>query len=112
MSDDQRYLISHAEVHDNRLHIHWADGHDSEYHPVMLRHQCECDLCGTPLNAVRGLYIHQIPEDIAIEELSVETEGIGVTWQPWHESTYRAKWLRDHCNADDERRRRKHRPRL
>ena len=111
MTDDRRYRIRQATVRNGSLGIDWADGHSSEFHPVWLRHQCDCEACGTPLNAVRDLRLHHIPEDIAIARLEFDERRVSLAWtRPQHESTYRAKWLRDHCYSDSERRARKHRP--
>ena len=42
------YEIVNASIDDSQLTITWGDGHHSSYHPLWLRHQCECKVCGTP----------------------------------------------------------------
>lgn len=109
--DRSRYAISNVEIVDRELAVEWADGHRSRFHPIWLRHQCHCTSCGTPMNAVRGIRLHHIPEDIFPVSLERTDDGISLTWsQNDHQSTYAARWLRDHCYSDQERAMRKHRP--
>ena len=111
MTSDSRYQIKQAAVVENALLIDWNDGHQSRFHPIWLRHQCECELCGTPMNAVRALRLHHIPEDISIAKLNIDDQEIKIGWsKDGHRSTYRARWLRDHCYSESERRARKHQP--
>ena len=113
MSDDERYRIRQASLAGRMLRIDWGDDHHSEFHMIWLRHQCECEACGTPLDAVRALRIHHIPEDITISRIEFDDAQLTVNWsKPVHRSTYRAKWLRDHCYSKSERLARKHRPTL
>ena len=111
MNDNPNYRIIQASCCGNSLNIEWADGHQSQFHPIWLRHQCECSICGTPLNAVRALRIHHIPSDISILSLEFDQLLVKLTWLgDNHHSEYTSKWLRDHCYSDKERNRRKHRP--
>lgn len=113
MNQPLRYRVNRAEIADRQLQIDWADGHSSRFHPLWLRHQCECADCGTPVNAVRALRLGQIAEDIAIADLDFDGERLWIRWSPQqHESSYRPRWLRDHCYSAAERRARKHRPLL
>ena len=106
-----RYTIRSAALQDNELFILWEDGHESLYHPVWLRHQCACSECGTPLNAVRGLRIHHIPDNLAPQITSSDPDGVQLSWSPGeHRSSFEARWLRDHCYSKSERARRKHQP--
>ena len=105
------YQIKAAVVLEGELTIHWADGHQSQYHPIWLRHQCECDKCGSSLNGVRSIRIHHIPEDIIPAELSHTDNNVRITWScDSHHSSYKARWLRNHCYSENERRKRQHRP--
>ena len=111
MINNPNYRITQASCSDSGLYIEWADGHQSHFHPIWLRHQCECLACGTPLNAVRALRIHHIPSDISISNLEFDQQLIKLVWLgDNHYSEYTAKWLRNHCYSDEERSRRKHRP--
>ena len=64
---DQSLVIDKVVGHGTVLGITRADKHISEYHWIWLRHQCTRDLCGTPLNAIRGIFIHDIPRDIVAD---------------------------------------------
>ncbi len=106
-----RYAISLAGIEGREVTVEWGDGHRSQYHPTWLRHQCHCNSCGTPMNAVRGIRLHHIPEDISPSSIERSDNEITVTWSPDdHRSVYSARWLRDHCYSDRERATRKHRP--
>lgn len=108
---DSRYVISRAILVDSRLQIDWGDGHRSEFHPLWLRHQCYCESCGTPLNGVRGLRLHHLPDNPEPRLESVGDAAVELSWaQDDHRSRYPAEWLRDHCYSDAERTRRRHRP--
>ena len=111
MSEQLRYQILEAEIVGRGLKIRWGDNHQSDFHPMWLRHHCECGECGTSMNAVRALRLHHIPEDIAIEELEVGQDRISLMWsENAHRSQYTAIWLRDHCYSSRERARRRHQP--
>ena len=111
MSNKIRYQIKQASIVSRELKVDWGDGHASRFHPIWLRHQCECELCGTPINAVRDLRLHHIPEDIAPIDLNFDNAGVTLRWSNnQHASSYAARWLRDHCYSETERARRKHRP--
>ncbi|MCP5083467.1 MAG: DUF971 domain-containing protein [Alphaproteobacteria bacterium] len=110
-SEEARYTIKAAHTDDTQLVIDWADGHQSSFHPMWLRHQCECRACGTPLDAVRGLRLHHIPADISPARVSPSPSSVIVTWNgDGHRSEFQARWLRDHCYSKTERTRRKHAP--
>ena len=107
------YGIVNASIEDSQLTITWGDGHHSSYHPLWLRHQCECNVCGTPIDAVRGIRLLDIPSNIEPELRDSSNTDVHIQWMPdKHRSVYSAKWLRNHCYSDKERARRKHRPTL
>lgn len=106
-----KYRIQSVADAAGRLRVDWSDGHTSMFHPMWLRHQCTCTTCGTPVNAVRGLRLHHIPDDIAFRIQAHDDESIDLAWtNDGHRSRYTAVWLRDHCYSDAERQRRRHRP--
>ena len=108
-----RYQILSATVAGDFLCVDWRDGHRSEFHPLWLRHQCHCDFCGTPVNALRGLRLHHLPGRPHPRLRQVSPEVIELDWSnDGHRSIYRAAWLRDHCYSGSERALRKHRPSL
>lgn len=110
---DPRYRILSATVEGKLLRVDWADGHRSEFHALWLRHQCYCDSCGTPVNALRNLRLHHLPEDLQPRLHSLTAGAIELDWaNDGHRSVYAAPWLRDHCYSASERAQRKHRPSL
>lgn len=110
---EDRFTMARAELSNGNVAVTWADGHESLFHAVWLRHQCTCASCGTPMNAVRGIRLHHIPEDISIETLDASNTGIELIWAgDGHHSEYQARWLREHCYSATERASRKRRPTL
>lgn len=108
---DSRYVITAATIADRQLHVDWGDGHHSEFHPTWLRHQCYCETCGTPLNGVRGLRLHHLPDTLEPRLESFAADVVELAWlHDGHRSRYTAEWLRDHCYSAIEHARRKHRP--
>ena len=77
-ANEARYAIARAEIQNGGLSLLWGDGHQSQFHAMWLRHQCMCTHCGTPLNAVRGIRLHHIPEDIAIDTLKASELGVSM----------------------------------
>lgn len=106
-----RHAIRAARLEDRDLVIRWADDHESRFHPFWLRHHCPCAFCGTTLNAIRGLRLADIPDDITPMLIGWSAAGITIEWSPTdHVSVYDPKWLRDHCYSEAERTLRRHRP--
>ena len=113
MASESRYQIKSAYIQNGTLDVHWADGHRSLFHPMWLRHQCECDQCGSSLNGVRSIRIHHIPEDIIPTEFSHTETEVNIVWPAdSHRSSYHCHWLRNHCYSETERSARKHQPLL
>ena len=110
---DPRYQIASVTVEGIMLRVDWCDGHRSEFHPLWLRHQCHCDVCGTPVNALRGLRLHHLPDHPQPRLQKATPDAIELDWSDdGHRSHYSAAWLRDNCYSDSERARRKHPPGL
>lgn len=111
MTNELRNRIDSASIRNRGLDVHWADGHRSHYHPMWLRHQCECTDCGTSLDGVRGIRIHHIAENIAVYGVTLSASEVNIAWSAdAHRSSYDNRWLRNHCYTDAERALRKHRP--
>lgn len=107
----EAYCIDSASLERRTLLVCWKDGHRSRFHPFWLRHQCQCNTCGTPVTAVRGMRLHHIPETVVTRLTPVRIDRVELVWDhDDHKSHYAARWLRDHCYSDQERARRKHRP--
>ncbi|UWQ92850.1 TauD/TfdA family dioxygenase [Rhodobacteraceae bacterium M382] len=105
-----RHSIRSAAVENNQLVVRWEDDHQSRFHPIWLRHQCWCPECGTPETGVRGIRLHHIDEWICIAQAEVTDHIVRVLWPDGHRSDYPARWLRNHCYSDAERRRRRVQP--
>ena len=87
MPNESQYKIDNAGVVDNALIIDWSDNHQSHFHPIWLRHHCECELCGSSLDAVRAIRIHHIPEDISPAQVEHTADKVRVVWSnDQHES--------------------------
>jgi len=54
MIDNPRYQITRASFFDSKLNIEWADGHQSHFHSIWLRHQCDCSAGGTVYHEQRN----------------------------------------------------------
>jgi len=80
MTNELRYRIDIASIRNRGLDVHWADGHRSRYHPMWLRHQCECNDCGTSLDGVRGIRIHHIAENIAVSGVTLTASEVNIAW--------------------------------
>ena len=105
-----RHAIQSVAINENQLSVVWQDGHHSQFHPIWLRHQCWCPDCGTPETGVRGIRLHHIDDDIAIESAELREEGVHIIWPDGHRSNYAARWLRNHCYSEAECARRRVQP--
>lgn len=105
-----RHTILSVALEDNHLSVTWEDGHHSRFHPIWLRHQCWCQDCGTPETGVRGIRLHHIDDDIAIESAQALGDNIHIIWPDGHRSDYAARWLRNHCYSEAERAHRRVQP--
>ena len=105
-----RHNIRSVATENDLLIVRWADGHESRFHPIWLRHQCWCPDCGTPETGVRGIRLHHIDEGVSIQSVDVEGNSVRIIWPDGHRSEYAARWLRNHCYSDVERARRRVRP--
>ena len=111
MPEDTRCLIKTVEETEDGFAVAWQDGHTSRFNGFWLRHQCDCELCGSTVNAVRAIRIHHIPEDIKGTVTSFGPSNLEIKWRnDQHCSVYSGQWLRDQCLSRQERIRRKHRP--
>ena len=107
------YKILQATNDSTSIEIEWGDGHQSTYHHVWLRHNCDCASCrhsGTDQNMN---LIENIPVDIQPSALKATADRIELSWAGGaHKTRYQAEWLRSHCYSDEERKRRDSRPTL
>jgi len=111
MTQAARTKIENLSTGKEGITITWRDGYLSHFHFIWLRHQCECEQCGSSLNGVRGLRLDLIPESPNPHDYSFDSDSLHLIWDgDRHVSTYGAKWLRDHCYSAQERALRKHQP--
>lgn len=104
------HAIHSVAIENNQLSVAWGDGHQSQFHPIWLRHQCWCPDCGTPETGVRGIRLHHIDEGITIEHAELREGSVHIIWPDGHRSNYAARWLRNHCYSEAERTRRRVQP--
>lgn len=108
----QRRSIVGARVRKGAVVISWADGHESRFPAIWLRHNCECADCGSTRTGRRNLRLTDIPAGIEARSATFSTsDALDVLWEPdGHRSRYPAAWLRGHCLSPEERQRRRARP--
>lgn len=107
------FCIESVSKNDTCLSVSWADGHSSRFHPIWLRHQCNCPQCGTPVNAVRGIRLHHLEESPTFSIETQQQDHIILHWtDEHHHSRYESKWLRQYCYDEPSRQQRRHQPLL
>jgi gamma-butyrobetaine dioxygenase len=109
-----RLSLGAAQVKKGSVTVSFADGHESRFPAIWLRHNCECKECGSTRSARRELRLTDIPADIEARRAGIAPDGaLEVIWEPdGHRSLYPASWLRGHCLSATERDRRRAKPQL
>jgi gamma-butyrobetaine hydroxylase len=80
------------------LKIEWEDTSESLLQAIWLRDHCQMPASRNPDNGQRLLSITDIPEDIAIEKVSLEDRRLLVQFTPdGHRSEFDLDWLYDNC---------------
>jgi gamma-butyrobetaine hydroxylase len=80
------------------LKIVWEDTSESLLQAIWLRDHCQMPASRNPDNGQRLLNITDIPEDIAIEKVSLEDRRLLVQFAPdGHRSEFDLDWLYDNC---------------
>lgn len=80
------------------LKIAWEDTSESQLQAIWLRDHCQMPASRNPDNGQRLLNITDIPEDIAIEKVSLEDRRLLVQFAPdGHRSEFDLDWLYDNC---------------
>ena len=104
----QRTTIARVEQRRRSFCVDWADGHQSQFHYIWLRHNCFCAHCGSSTDGIRSLTIPAIPRDVRPSSHSLDEVGnLSVTWSDDdHHSSYGTEWLRTYCYSNAERERR------
>ena len=106
-----KYQIHSLSCENNKISINWNDGHHSEFHLIWLRHQCECQQCGSPMDGIRENWILDIEENPTVSQISQKGNTVEIIWQQGnHNSSYDGKWLRRHCYSTHSRQNKQHHP--
>ena len=74
MTEHVRTKIQEISQGQDGFTVGWCDGGVSHFHFIWLRHQCECEECGSSLNGVRGLRLDLIPERPTPREYSFDPD--------------------------------------
>jgi hypothetical protein len=61
-TNEPRSRIDSASIGNGGLDIDCTDGHQSQHHPMWLRHRRECSDRGSSLDGVRGNRIHHMAD--------------------------------------------------
>ena len=88
-------------VQDSQLRIGWDDGHESRFHAIWLRDNCQCPDCRHP-SGQRLLDTRRIPTDLALASARAENGAVAATFADGHAGTWDASWLRAHCYCGGE----------
>jgi [2-(trimethylamino)ethyl]phosphonate dioxygenase len=83
-------------VQDSRLRVEWPDGHESRYHAIWLRDNCQCGDCRHP-SGQRLLDTRAIADDVALASAGARNGSVEATFADGHEGRWDAEWLRAHC---------------
>jgi gamma-butyrobetaine dioxygenase len=110
----ERQQLQAAHAGKGGVGVAFADGHESQFPAIWLRHNCECRECGSTCTARRELRLTDIPIGIKASRAVIAADGsLEVTWEPGgHRSHYPASWLRGHCLSAKERSGRRLKPTL
>jgi gamma-butyrobetaine dioxygenase len=103
--------ISEARLEDRLLVVSWSDENTSLFHPIWLRDNCRCNICGDPTIGYRSLRLTDIDLDSSPSSFNAMPAQLSIEWQDGHQSSYPASWLLEHA-YDDSRRERSFKPRL
>ena len=85
------------------LLVNWHSGHLSTYGFKYLRCHCGCASCVDERTGIRTLDPHSVPEDIAIEDMSlVGNYAVQFRWSDSHDTgIYSWDYLRRVCPCTD-----------
>ncbi|MDQ3470680.1 MAG: TauD/TfdA family dioxygenase [Actinomycetota bacterium] len=92
--------VLHGRVVPGERHvtIEWDDGHDSAFHHLWLRDNCDCHECMHAQTRERLLDTFALDPDVAPTSLAMDQNALRIDWSDGHRaSTYACAWLRKHC---------------
>ena len=87
------------------IELRWQDDRSSHFHPIWLRDNCRCDLCGDPAIGYRELRLTDLDLDPAIRSATLDGDALVIVWDAdGHLSRFAGNWLLE--NTYDEAARR------
>jgi alpha-ketoglutarate-dependent taurine dioxygenase len=98
-----RHPIS-AEFIDSMIELVWSDASRNHYHPIWLRDNCRCELCGDPAIGYRSLRLSALDLNLQPATLATTPAGLDIGWDDGHRSHYPADWLAEYAYDDAARR--------
>jgi len=107
---EPKHRVATIENDNDKLIIHWIDGHQSIFHTIWLRDNCSCEECGDHSGGHRFFELNMLPDSLANEVTQIDGM-IKITWTvDGHVTLYDPGWLRSHCYSKQERQSRRHHP--
>ena len=86
-------LVTGLESKQGAVTIDWCDGHQSVFHPVWLRDNCSCDMCGDHSGGHRFFELNMLPKDLT-SQIDLVDGLVRIKWVDEHVTTYDPSWLR------------------
>jgi alpha-ketoglutarate-dependent taurine dioxygenase len=110
--NDECHRLASTGFDNGMLEIVWQDGTNSNFHPIWLRDNCRCEICGDPAIGYRNLRLTQLELDCKPGTIETTSTMLSVVWDDGHRSQYPGSWLRCHAYDDALRAARVFAPRL
>jgi gamma-butyrobetaine dioxygenase len=85
------------------LRIRWEDGHESRFHALWLRDNCQCPACRHE-SGQRLLDTRAIADGVALATADAVDGGVEGAFADGHRGRWGVAWLRANCYCADERR--------
>jgi len=86
------------------IEVTWSDNHKSQFHSIWLRDHCQCEDCVAPGTTQRLLDTSLLPSDLTLRSAGVNADGdLQLSWDPIHESRFKASWLRLNSYSNEDR---------
>ena len=111
MSSEQSGLAS-TSFENGLIEVCWKDGQRSAFHPLWLRDNCRCEICGDSSVGYRNLRLTDIKSDCAAKTIDTNAAELLICWHDDHRSSYPAAWLLANAYDDNLRRLRVFKPTL
>ncbi|MDH3534133.1 MAG: TauD/TfdA family dioxygenase [Gammaproteobacteria bacterium] len=98
--NDECHRLAYTSLDDGMLEIVWGDGAKGSFHPIWLRDNCRCEICGDPAIGYRNLRLTQLELDCKPRAVDTTPAMLSVVWDDEHRSQYPGSWLRCHAYDD------------